>query len=61
MEVETYHFPKYDKDACMATLFEGELGQAISQNPIMKKSHEYFAYNNQDPTLMIVNYILMVS
>ena len=48
MEVETYHFPKYDKDACMATLFEGELGQAISQNPIMKKSHEYFAYNNQE-------------
>jgi hypothetical protein len=29
--------------ACMATLFWGELGRAISQNPIMTKSHENFA------------------
>jgi hypothetical protein len=62
--------PKYDMNAFMTTLLELRLG-TYSESWVEQKTKNkldptlnttpanIFSYNNQDPTLMIINYILM--
>ena len=61
--------PNYDMDTYMATLFGGEakdfmlrVGSSQKLDPTLNPSPmNSFAYNNQDPTLMIINHILVIT
>ena len=67
IEVGTHHFkgvPKYDRDVTWQHFLETRAGlvpRVWSSQQSRHKSRNFFAWNNEDPTLTIINPILIMS